>query len=231
MNPDSRKIRMLLDLRGGGVTDRRVLSAMERTPREIFVPEQFRDKAYDNLALPIGHQQTVSQLLVVGQMTQALDVGDRMKVLEIGTGSGYQASVLALLCRRLYSIERHRELLDQAEKRFSELRLTNITSLAGDGSRGWPEQAPFDRIIVTAAAPEVPAALLDQLGPGGILIAPIGRPGAMQNLVRLTRHDTGFSEESLGQVRFVPLVEGDVSSGRARKTAIEAVVDAQRTAP
>lgn len=212
MTPDSRKIRMLLDLRGGGVTERRVLSAMERTPREIFVPEQFRDKAYDNMALPIGHHQTVSQLLVVGQMTQALDVGDRMKVLEIGTGSGYQASVLALMCRRLYTIERHKELLDQAEKRFSELRLTNITSLAGDGSRGWPEQAPFDRIIVTAAAADIPPVLIGQLALGGIMVVPVthGYRSEDQRLIQVRRTEDGAETEDMGVAAFVPFIdEGD----------------------
>lgn len=225
----ARKIRLIMQLRSTGINDTAVLSAIERIPREAFVPDSFRDQAYEDVALPIGQGQTLSQPQVVATMTQALRANRRLKVLEIGTGSGYQAAVLAQLCRRLYTIERHRELLAVAEERFTALRLHNITCRAGDGSKGWPEQAPFTRIIVTAAALEMPAALLDQLSPGGILIAPIGRPGALQDLVRVIRHETGFDEESLGQVRFVPLVEGGVSAGRAQKTAIEAVVDAQRT--
>ncbi len=210
MNPDSRKIRLILELRHAGVTDKRVLAAMEKVPREIFVPEPFRDKAYDNLALPIGHEQTISQPIVVARMTQALEVGERMKVLEIGTGSGYQAAVLARLCRRLYTIERHRALLKEAERRFAELRLTNVTTLAGDGSRGWPEQAPFDRILVTAAAADVPTMLVDQLAIGGVMVLPVGVEGGTrdseQRLVRVARTADGAETEDLGPVRFVPFV-------------------------
>jgi protein-L-isoaspartate(D-aspartate) O-methyltransferase len=229
MTVAARKIRLIMQLRHAGISDTDVLSAIERIPREDFVPESFRDQAYENVALPIGQGQTLSQPQIVAAMTQALRANRRLKVLEIGTGSGYQAAVLAKLCRRLYTIERHRELLSVAEERFARLRLHNITCRAGDGSKGWPEQAPFSRIIVTAAAPDVPAALLDQLAPDGILIVPIGRPGAMQELVRLTRNETGFNEEPLGQVRFVPLVEGTAAAGSAQKTAIEAAADGQRT--
>jgi len=225
----ARKIRLVMQLRHAGISNTDVLSAIERIPREAFVPESFLDQAYENVALPIGQGQTLSQPQVVATMTQALRADRRLKVLEIGTGSGYQAAVLAQLCRRLYTIERHRELLSVAEDRFERLRLHNITCRAGDGSKGWPEQAPFSRIIVTAAAQDLPAPLLDQLAPGGILLAPIGRPGAMQELVRFSRHEAGFTEDSLGQVRFVPLVEGPATVGNARKTAIEAAVDAQRT--
>ncbi|MDP6882846.1 MAG: protein-L-isoaspartate(D-aspartate) O-methyltransferase, partial [Rhodospirillales bacterium] len=155
MRPVTGRIRLVLGLRKGGITDTRVLAAMEQVPREVFVPETFRDRAYDATALPIGHHQTVSEPLVVARMTQALEVGERHKVLEIGTGSGYQSMVLARLCRRLYTIERHPELLRDAEARFAHLRLTNITSQVGDGTLGWPGQAPFDRIMVTAAAAAV----------------------------------------------------------------------------
>lgn len=208
MNPDSRKIRLILDLRRGGITDTRVLSAMERVPREIFVHDAFMDKAYDNVALPIGCHQTVSQPLVVGIMTQALEVRDRMKVLEVGTGSGYQAAVLAHLCRRLYTIERHVELLREAEERFTRLRLTNITAQARDGSAGWPEQAPFERIIVTAAAADVPSTLVEQLVVGGIMVVPVGLDDHDQRLLRVRRTDDGAETEDLGAVRFVPLIEG-----------------------
>ena len=134
----------------------------------------FQDLAYDDVALPIGYYQTLSQPSTVGRMTQALDLGDRMKVLEIGTGSGYQAAVLAKLCRRLYTIERYPELLKDAEQRFKKLGLVNITTRIGDGSLGWPEQAPFERIIVTAAAADIPDILLKQLAEGGIMIIPVG---------------------------------------------------------
>ena len=143
-------------------------------------------------------------------MTQALEVGDRHKVLEIGTGSGYQAAVLAKLCRRLYTIERHKELLDLALRRFAELRLHNITALCGDGTKGWPEQAPFDRIIVTAAqaGDTAPPALTEQLGIGGIMVIPMGDDSRSQRVVRFRRLESGFVREDLWPVRFVPLLPG-----------------------
>lgn len=155
MTTPNHKIRLVMELRRSGVTDTRVLSAIERTPREAFCPPQFLDRAYEDTALPIAHGQTLSAPTVVGLMTQAIEVGARHKVLEVGTGSGYQASVLSHLCRRLYTIERHRPLLADAEARFRDLRINNIVSLHGDGWAGWPAQAPFDRIIVTAAPDEV----------------------------------------------------------------------------
>jgi protein-L-isoaspartate(D-aspartate) O-methyltransferase len=210
MSPgEPRVIRLLMELRRMGVADTRTLSAIERIPRDLFVADPFLDQAYENTALPIGCGQTVSQPLVVALMTQALEVGDRMKVLEVGTGSGYQAAVLALLCRRLYSVERHKSLLVQAEARFKHLRLHNITARVGDGSRGWPEQAPFDRIIVTAAAPDIPPALVDQLKPDGIMILPLGDVGGVdQELVRITKTPDGIDIYPFMPVRFVPLVEG-----------------------
>lgn len=208
MNPDSRKIRLILAMRRSGITDTRVLGAMERIPRDAFVPVTFRDRAYDDVALPIGRHQTISQPSIVARMTQALEVGSRMKVLEVGTGSGYQAAVLAGLCRRLYTIERHRELLDLAERQFSSLRITNITTRLGDGSLGWPEQAPFDRIIVTAAATDMPATLANQLAVGGIMVVPVGITDGDQTLMRVRRTDDGFENETAGSVRFVPLVPG-----------------------
>ena len=145
-----------MELRRHGITDTTVLSALERIPREAFVPAAFQDQAYENIALPIHQGQTISQPLVVAFMTEALKVGPRMKVLEVGTGSGYQAAVLSQLCRRVYTIERYRSLLRDAERQFQDLRLPNITTKFADGYLGWPEQAPFDRILVTAAAPEMP---------------------------------------------------------------------------
>ena len=209
MTPESRKIRLILDLRGSGITDTRVLAAMERTPRELFIPEPFADKAYDNLALPIGHQQTVSQPVVVARMTQALEVGERHKVLEIGTGSGYQAAVLARLCRRLYTVERHAQLLADAEERFAALRIFNITARTADGIRGWREQAPFDRVIVTAAAEEgMLKTLISQLAVDGVMVLPLGADDGEQRLVRIRRREIGAETEDLGAVRFVPLVPG-----------------------
>ncbi|MCR9219643.1 MAG: protein-L-isoaspartate(D-aspartate) O-methyltransferase [Alphaproteobacteria bacterium] len=208
------KARLILELRRGGVTDDAVLDAIEQTPRELFVPETFRGHAYDNAALPISQGQTISQPLIVGMMSQALKLDRRCKVLEIGTGSGYQAVVLSHLCRRVYTIERWKPLLRQAEAVFHALHRGNIHTRFGDGMKGWPEQAPFDRIMVTAAAEEVPPALFEQLKPGGILVAPIGRPldqdplGA-QTLKRFTKGaDGGVAVEDLGGVRFVPLKPG-----------------------
>jgi protein-L-isoaspartate(D-aspartate) O-methyltransferase len=197
-----------MELRASGVSDTAVLAAIERVPREMFVPTAFRDRAYENAALPIGHGQTLSQPSVVGLMTQALELGARMKVLEIGTGSGYQTAVLARLCRRVYTIERHKELLIEAEQRFRALKLHNVTTRVGDGWLGWPEQAPFDRIIVTAAPPELPRELLDQLRDGGFLVAPIGAEKRLQTLVRVRRGAHGFAREEIAAVRFVPMVEG-----------------------
>jgi protein-L-isoaspartate(D-aspartate) O-methyltransferase len=205
------KALLILELRQGGVTERRVIDAMERIPRELFVPEALREQAYENIALPIGLHQTVSQPLTVGLMTQSLDLTDRMKVLEIGTGSGFQSAVLSPLCRRLYTIERYKELSQGAEKRFEELRLTNITTRVGDGSLGWKEQAPFERIIITAAAHDIPPLLVEQLAIGGIMVVPVndGRDENDQRLLKVTRTKDGIETEELGITRFVPLVEGD----------------------
>jgi protein-L-isoaspartate(D-aspartate) O-methyltransferase len=211
--PDARaliekKLRLLMTLRRAGIGDTRVLGAIEKTPREKFVPAVFEDRAYENVALPISQGQSVSQPFMVALMTEKLEVGQRHNVLEIGTGSGYQTAVLARLGRRVFTVERHGELLRDAERRFAELRLRNIVCRIGDGSEGWPAQAPYDRVIVTAAAPEVPAPLVDDLAPGGILVAPVGGDHRDQALIRICRKDDGFSTEDLGPVRFVPLVIG-----------------------
>ena len=203
---EPRVIRLLMELRRLGVTDAAVLGAIERVPREKFVLPQFLDQAYENIALPIGEGQTISQPLVVGLMTQALELNDRCKVLEVGTGSGYQTAVLAPLCRRVYSIERHKSLLKTTEARFRDLRLTNVTAIAGDGSRGWPEQAPFDRIMVTAAGTKLPEALIAQLAVGGVMIVPVGSRSSDQEVLRIRRTAEGYHSESLFPVRFVPLV-------------------------
>ncbi len=204
----TKKVRLIMELRALGITDARVLGAIERVPREAFLPDTFRDRAYENVALPVGHGQTISQPLVVAHMTEALEVGPRHKVLEIGTGSGYQAAVLAKLCRRVFTIERYRDLLKQAEERFAALRINNITTRHGDGYKGWPEQSPFDRIIVTAAAAEVPPLLKQSLVDGGIMVIPVGEERRDQQLLRIRRKGDEFITEDLGAVRFVPLVVG-----------------------
>jgi protein-L-isoaspartate(D-aspartate) O-methyltransferase len=206
MTSASRTIRLILDLRREGVADTRVLAAIERVPREIFLPEAFRDQAYEDVALPIGHGQTVSQPSVVARMTQALRVPERGKVLEIGTGSGYQTAVLARLCRRVYTIERHQPLLFEAEKRLEQLRLRNVTTRCADGSRGWATQAPFDRILVTCAAPIAPEILADQLAEDGVMIVPVGEVGRDQRILRVRRAGNDFTVDELWTVRFVPLV-------------------------
>ena len=205
---DTAKARLILEVRQGGVTDDTVLRAMESIPRPLFVPQAFQERSSENVALPIGRHQTVSQPVVVGLMTQALDLNDRMKVLEIGTGSGYQAAILSKLCRRLYTMERHPPLLEEAEARFRELRLTNVTAVLADGSMGWKEQAPFDRIMLTAAALDIPAQLVDQLAIGGIMVLPVGLDDSDQRLVKLTKTEDGAETEDLGGVRFVPLLPG-----------------------
>src|ERR1700723_1875791 len=158
----TRKVRLILELRSAGIGDAGVLGAIEKTPRELFVPDSFQDQAYENVALPIGNAQTISQPYVVALMTERLELAGREKVLEIGTGSGYQAAILSRLARRVFTVERHRLLVREAERRVAPLRPAHIVTRLGDGTKGWPEQAPFDRIIVTAASPEIPAALIDQ---------------------------------------------------------------------
>jgi protein-L-isoaspartate(D-aspartate) O-methyltransferase len=190
------------------VTDPKVLNVLEKTPRDLFVPQLFQERAWEDSALPIDCGQTISQPLIVGMMTQALQVEPRHRVLEIGTGSGYQTAVLSPLVRYVYTVERYRALLRDAEARLKTLKIENVITKFGDGFEGWPEQAPFDRCIVTAAAPDEPKKLLSQLKPNGVLVAPIGK-GAIQSLRRYTGDGKGrFKVESLGDVRFVPLVEG-----------------------
>jgi protein-L-isoaspartate(D-aspartate) O-methyltransferase len=201
------KARLTMALRGMGVVEADVLSAIEQVPRELFVPTALRDHAYENASLPIAMEQTISQPYIVARMTAALELTGRERVLEIGTGSGYQAAILSFLCRRVYSIERLRPLLVEAETQFRRLRITNITTKVGDGARGWPEGAPFDRIILTCAPASIPEALLNQLKTGGIMVAPEGRDRA-QALVTVRRTETGFEKEELLPVKFVPLVEG-----------------------
>jgi protein-L-isoaspartate(D-aspartate) O-methyltransferase len=200
--------RLVLALRSQGVTDPAVLAAIERTPRDLFTPELFKERSWEDSALPIACGQTISQPFIVGLMTQALTLEPRARVLEVGTGSGYQTAVLSRLARLVYSIERYRTLKREAEARFETLGLTNVITKFGDGGQGWPEQAPFDRILVTAAAPSEPKLLLRQLKPAGVLVAPIGK-GPVQRLMRYAGDGAGgFPAEVLCEVRFVPLLEG-----------------------
>jgi protein-L-isoaspartate(D-aspartate) O-methyltransferase len=203
-----RKMRFLYALRSKGVTDTRVLTAMERIDRGAFVKGLFADRAYEDMPLPISCGQTISQPSVVALMTQALSVNPRDKVLEIGTGSGYQAAILSQLARRVYTVDRHRRLVREAQELFRTLDLTNITAFTADGSFGLADQAPFDRIILTAAAEDPPGPLLAQLKIGGIMVVPVGQSDTVQSLIKVTRHETGFEYDELRPVRFVPLVEG-----------------------
>lgn len=199
---------MIMELRRGGIHDSRLLNVMETLPRDAFVEKPFTARAWENTALPIASGQTISQPFTVAFMTQALNVGERMKVLEVGTGSGYQAAILSRLCRRVYSVERYRSLLEQARARFEALDFHNITTRHGDGMKGWPEQAPFARIIVTAAAGAVPEALVAQLGEGGVMVYPLEKEQGHQVIMRLTRGPEGVEATELMPTRFVPLVEG-----------------------
>jgi len=210
MNDDlaQKKMQFFLSLRQHGVNDSRVLAAMEKVDRGQFVRGLFTSRAYEDMPLPIACGQTISQPSVVGLMTQAAELSDRDTVLEVGTGSGYQAAILAQLTRRVYTVDRHRRLVREAQEIFDNLGLINITAIAADGSFGLPDNAPFDRIIVTAAAEDPPTPLLAQLKEGGIMIVPVGQSDAVQSLIKVTRHAQGYDYEELRQVRFVPLLEG-----------------------
>ncbi len=205
---DPRHARLIEGLKAQGVTDAAVLNAIATTPRDLFTPELFQERAFEDQALPIACGQTISQPYIVGMMTQALRIEKRSRVLEIGTGSGYQTTILSKLSRLVYSVERYRTLMSAAEDRFRQLGLTNVITRFGDGGQGWPEQAPFDRVMVTAAAPDVPRALLAQLKPNGVLVVPVGR-GPVQDLNRYVGDgEGGFTVETLVEVRFVPLLDG-----------------------
>lgn len=201
------KAQLIMQLRAQAIRDAHVLSALERVPREQFLPHALRKHAYENASLPIAGGQTISQPYIVAKMTESLAITRKHTVLEIGTGSGYQAAILSHLSRRVYTIERLRPLLIQAENQFRALHLTNITSLHGDGHRGWPEAAPFDRIMVTCRCEEFPALLFEQLKEGGVMIAPIG-PSGQEQLFRVTKEHGKAIEEQLMAVRFVPMVDG-----------------------
>lgn len=208
MNLTEQRMQFILTLRSKGVSDSAVLAAMESTPRDAFLEGIFKERAYEDRPLPIGRGQTISQPSVVALMTEALELNNRCKVLEVGTGSGYQAAILSKLVRRVYTVERHRPLARAALELFQQLDLSNITVVTGDGSLGLPEQAPFDRILLTAAAEDPPANLLAQLKPGGIMVLPVGQTDTVQAMIKVVKTDSGLEYTELGEVRFVPLLEG-----------------------
>lgn len=200
-----------LFLRQRGIRSQNVLRALETVPRTLFVPDELTSHAYADQALPIACGQTISQPFLVAYMTEQLELNDSHKVLEIGMGSGYQTAVLARIARRIYTIDRYRTLVASAEARLQALRITNVTAMPGDGVQGWPAQAPFDRIIVTAAADQIPKALIEQLADGGIMLVPVGT--GEQRLMKLVKGEDGkLTERSLMAVRFVPLVPGRAAS-------------------
>lgn len=203
----AQKAKLLMALRAQAIMQSDILAAIETLPRELFIPESLHNHAYENASLPIGYKQTISQPYIVALMTQSLELKKTHRVLEIGTGSGYQAAILSRLCRRVYTLERLRPLLVTAEKRLKELQISNITYRHADGAKGWPEAAPFDRIIITCQVTEIPPILLEQLKIEGILIAPVG-PSGKEELVRVKRESDGFDYETLMPVRFVPMVSG-----------------------
>jgi len=208
------RMEFLLTMRRRGIQDIRVLRALELVPRELFVEPGQEAHAYEDQALPIECGQTISQPYVVAAMTEALQLETNHKVLEIGTGSGYQAAVLSHLAQEVVTVERYRTLAEVAERRFADLGLDNITVIVGDGTAGAPDHAPFDRIIVTAAAPEIPQKLLDQLRDGGIMVVPVGPVSGVQSLLRVRKRPKGegIEQETLMHVRFVPLVAGKASA-------------------
>jgi protein-L-isoaspartate(D-aspartate) O-methyltransferase len=206
--------RLVANLKDSGIRDPRVIDVIRNTPRHHFIDQALHSRAYENTALPIGHGQTISQPWVVARMTEALlehfdaKRGMPQKVLEIGTGSGYQAAILAALVPQVFTVERIEELLRQARRRFRQLGLTNLRSRYDDGKLGWPDEAPFDAIILTAAGDTIPTRILDQLSPTGVLVAPVGSP-SRQTLIRMRGDGEGdFIQEELGAVSFVPLLGG-----------------------
>ncbi len=206
--PHIGRMQFLLDLRRRGIMDANVLRAMDEVPREQFVMPNQATSAYADRAMPIACGQTISQPYVVAYMTEQLRPGPQASVLEVGTGSGYQAAVLSRVVKKVTTMERFRTLAQAARTRLAALGYDNVDVVVGDGLKGAPERAPFDRIIVTAAAEEIPAALVEQLAPGGIMVLPLGPHHGSQSLVRLTRTTQGVAHENLIGVRFVPLLPG-----------------------
>tara|TARA_B100000780_G_scaffold225746_1_gene164889 strand:+ start:1204 stop:1842 length:639 start_codon:yes stop_codon:yes gene_type:complete len=208
ISSDERKMQFLFNLRSQGMTDTRVLNAMEKVDRGQYIRGTFSARAYEDTPLPIACGQTISQPSIVALMTEALDVRPRDKVLEIGTGSGYQAAILSHLARRVYTVDRHRKLVRAARAIFEAENIANITAFTADGSRGLEQLAPFDRIILTAASEDPPGPLLAQLRIGGIMVLPVGQSDTVQTLVKVLKTESGFDYNELRPVRFVPLLEG-----------------------
>ena len=208
ISSDERKMQFLFNLRSQGMTDTRVLNAMEKVDRGQYIRGTFSARAYEDTPLPIACGQTISQPSIVALMTEALDVQPRDKVLEIGTGSGYQAAILSHLARRVYTVDRHRKLVRAARAIFEAENMANITAFTADGSRGLEQLAPFDRIILTAASEDPPGPLLAQLRIGGIMVLPVGQSDTVQTLVKVLKTESGFDYNELRPVRFVPLLEG-----------------------
>ena len=204
---DVKKIRLILELRETGIFDSNILSAIEKIPREKFIPDNFRNQAYDNIALPIGDNQTISQPFVVAKMTQLLEVNSKHKILEIGTGSGYQSAVLSKLVRRVYTIERIKNLLLKAEQTFSELKISNIVSKYADGNLGWKEQIPFDRIIITAATSNITKEIASQIHEGGIIVSPMIKKNR-QIIIKYKKTNNVLKSEIFDDVLFVPNLSG-----------------------
>ncbi len=204
---DVKKIRLILELRESGISDAKILSAIEKIPREKFIPENFRNQAYDNLALPIGDNQTISQPFVVAKMTQLLELESKHKVLEVGTGSGYQSAVLSKLVRRVYTIERIKNLSIKAENIFKELKISNIVTKYADGNLGWKEQIPFDRIIITAATSHISKEILSQIDEGGIIVSPINSKNK-QIIIKYKKINNVLESETYDDVLFVPNLSG-----------------------
>lgn len=204
---DVKKIRLILELREAGISDSKILSAIEKVPREKFIPLNFRNQAYDNLALPIGDNQTISQPFVVAKMTQLLEINPNHKVLEIGTGSGYQSAILSRLVRRVYTIERIKNLSVKAEKIFKELNISNIVSKYADGNLGWKEQIPFDRIIITAATPFISKEIFSHIHNGGIIVSPMIKNNS-QIIIKYKKINNFLESEIFDDVLFVPNLPG-----------------------
>ncbi len=204
---DVKKIRLILELREAGISDTKILSAIEKIPREKFIPENFRNQAYDNLALPIGDNQTISQPFVVAKMTQLLEIHQNHKILEIGTGSGYQSAILSKLARRVYTIERIKNLLIKAEKVFEDLKISNIVSKYADGNLGWKEQIPFDRIIITAATNQISKEISSQIHEGGIIVSPMVNNNK-QIIMKYKKINNVLISEVFDDVLFVPNLSG-----------------------
>ena len=204
---DVKKIRLILELRESGIADSNILSAIEKIPREKFIPDNFRNQAYDNIALPIGDNQTISQPFVVAKMTQLLEVNSKHKILEIGTGSGYQSAVLSKLVRRVYTIERIKNLFDKAVNIFNELKISNIVTKYADGNLGWKEQIPFDRIIITAATSNITKEIASQIHEGGIIVSPMIKKNR-QIIIKYKKTNNVLKSEIFDDVFFVPNLSG-----------------------